>query len=102
MSDLSKNVSSRSTFRDQMVGTGAPRGSRVSSLMPMTMQDKFQLAVEIENATDRITSTFESQFAPSDMRQLALGTSFDGLLFYHILIIISYYYYYPFNIQSTW
>ena len=52
--------SSRSSFRDQ-IG------------MAELTQDKLQLAVEIDDATDTIISThFQTKFNPADMRQLAL------------------------------
>ena len=37
-----------------------------------TMGEKMDLAVEIDRLTDEMTAPFESKFAPSDMRQLAL------------------------------
>lgn len=61
----------RATFRGQ-IGLGEQRGSRESSLMSKTDEDKMKLAIEIEDTTDAITAPFESKFAASDMRQLAL------------------------------
>jgi len=37
-----------------------------------TLQEQFDLAVDIDKVTDEVTAPFESKFAPSEMRQLAL------------------------------
>ena len=38
----------------------------------MNMEAKMKFACDIDLATDEVASPFESAFAPSDMRQLAL------------------------------
>lgn len=60
----------RVTFREQ-VGAG-PRGSRKSALMPANDDERVELSEEIEAITDGLAEGFESNFEPSDMRQLAL------------------------------
>lgn len=55
----------RATFREQ-VGGGAARVSAGS------MSEQMTFAMDIDHAVAEATSPFESKFAPSDMRQLAL------------------------------
>lgn len=61
----------RTSFRAQM-GMPEQRGGRASTLMVKTPEEKLSLAQEVEALAEDITSPFESKFAPSDMRQLAL------------------------------
>ena len=51
---------------------GEQRGTCQSAFMDPSEEAKLKLAVEIEDATDNAAAPFESKFAPSDMRQLAL------------------------------
>ncbi|KAL7535275.1 hypothetical protein ACHAXR_009843 [Thalassiosira sp. AJA248-18] len=64
-------MSSRTSFRGQ-VGMDGKRGSRESTLMPKSEQDRLILAAEIGDATDIAAAAFKSKFSPPDMRQLAL------------------------------
>eukprot|EP00571_Detonula_confervacea_P014756 CAMPEP_0172298758 /NCGR_PEP_ID=MMETSP1058-20130122/1263_1 /TAXON_ID=83371 /ORGANISM="Detonula confervacea, Strain CCMP 353" /LENGTH=314 /DNA_ID=CAMNT_0013008047 /DNA_START=61 /DNA_END=1005 /DNA_ORIENTATION=+ len=61
----------RESFRNQM-GMGDKRGSRMSAFMPTTDETRMTLAEEVEALADDVTAPFDSKFAPSDMRQLAL------------------------------
>lgn len=63
--------SSRVSFRDQ-IGMAEQRRSHESSVIPKSTLDKLQLAVEIDDATDTISTHFQTKFNPADMRQLAL------------------------------
>eukprot|EP00581_Thalassiosira_minuscula_P018755 CAMPEP_0183716244 /NCGR_PEP_ID=MMETSP0737-20130205/10230_1 /TAXON_ID=385413 /ORGANISM="Thalassiosira miniscula, Strain CCMP1093" /LENGTH=73 /DNA_ID=CAMNT_0025945481 /DNA_START=1 /DNA_END=219 /DNA_ORIENTATION=+ len=54
----------RVTFREQV---GGDRSSQV-----LTDMDKMKLAAEVDLVMDGIVEPFESKFAPSEMRQLAL------------------------------
>jgi len=54
------------------MGMGEQRGTCQSAYMDPSEEAKLKLAVEIEDATDNAAAPFESKFAPSDMRQLAL------------------------------
>lgn len=54
------------------MGMSEQRGSRESAFMDPSEEAKLKLATEIEDATDNAAAPFESKFAPSDMRQLAL------------------------------
>eukprot|EP00581_Thalassiosira_minuscula_P031202 CAMPEP_0183785312 /NCGR_PEP_ID=MMETSP0739-20130205/66437_1 /TAXON_ID=385413 /ORGANISM="Thalassiosira miniscula, Strain CCMP1093" /LENGTH=303 /DNA_ID=CAMNT_0026029313 /DNA_START=202 /DNA_END=1113 /DNA_ORIENTATION=+ len=54
----------RASFRDQVGGNRLTQES--------TDEDKMKLAAEIDTAMEDVVAPFESKFAPSDMRQLAL------------------------------
>jgi len=48
------------------------RGSRRSTLQPTNDDERQALATEVNDIANTVTAPFESKFAPSDMRQLAL------------------------------
>jgi len=58
-------------MREQM-NIGSQRGRRPSVLQPTNDDERQTLATEVNGIANSVTAPFESKFAPSDMRQLAL------------------------------
>ena len=61
----------RTSWREQM-NIGSQRGRRSSVLQPTNDDERQTLATEVNGIAKSVTAPFESKFAPSDMRQLAL------------------------------